>query len=218
MTMDTFFHNLPTDDAIAIEELSRLMFEIRSARQLLLAQGGAADEAALLERIAQGSVAEHPMYEHYLSIRILGDLQHAVRDDLLRRTSPTFAAGTAGTATGFHLVLAGAIDQAFGHRLEAPVDVKLDALLLRLDNGVSAEIRIAAADAYSIAWTWGDVLLRIDTSPSPTRPGGSHLHLADGSQRDDPVTHCGTAPWANLEALLEMLLEDPLLARFDAPR
>ena len=40
--MHVFYENLSTDDAIEIEQLSRLLYEIRVSRDTLLAQLGAA--------------------------------------------------------------------------------------------------------------------------------------------------------------------------------
>lgn len=114
-----------------------------------------------------------------------------------------------------HLDLAARIDETFGERLDCPTEVKLDALIVRLDNGVTLEARIAAPDAYAIAWAWGEAELRIDTAPLhkdlATFP--NHLHGADGSLHQDPLTRCGAAPWDNLRAVIDSVLQDPLLER-----
>lgn len=213
--MADFFSNIPPDDAVEIEQLSRLLYEVRTARQALLAQSGAADEAALLERIARGATVAHPAYEHYLSVRILGALRDDVRADLNRRLNP--AAADAAPAA-LHLDLAAQLERHFGECLDGPVDMKLDALLLRLDNGVVVEARFAATDAYAIAWTWGDAEMRIDTAPhtASADAAANHRHTADGRQLDDPVTRCDATPWDNLRALLDILLDDPLLSRFES--
>lgn len=113
-----------------------------------------------------------------------------------------------------HLDLAARIDDTFGAHLETPVEVKLDALIARLDNGVILEARIAAADAYAIAWIWGEAELRIDTAPLHRELGSfpNHLHAADGSLQRDPLTRCGAEPWDNLRAVIGAILADPLLA------
>lgn len=112
-----------------------------------------------------------------------------------------------------HLDLAAAIEEQFGEHLEAPVDVKLDALIARLDNGTVLEARIAAPDAYAIAWAWGEAELRIDTAPVHTDLATfpNHLHAADGKLRADPLTHCGDAPIDNLRRVIHAILQDPLL-------
>lgn len=111
-----------------------------------------------------------------------------------------------------HLDLAEAILDGFGEQLAEPVDVKQDALLVRLENGVLLTIRYAARDAYALRWTWGDAELAIDTAPVhaalDTRP--NHLHRADGTVAADPLTHCGADPWDNVRVVIEALLRDPL--------
>lgn len=112
-----------------------------------------------------------------------------------------------------HIDLAARIEESFGEHLESPVDVKLDALIVQLDNGATLEARIAAPDAYAIAWAWGEAELRIDTAPLHTqlKTFPNHLHAADGSLQRDPLTHCNAAPWDNLRAVIEAILIDPLL-------
>lgn len=112
-----------------------------------------------------------------------------------------------------HLDLAEHIAQQFGERLDEPVEVKLDALIVRLDNGVVAELRVVSPESYAFAWAWGDAELRIDTAPVhrdlATFP--NHLHAADGRIAEDGVTRCGADPWTNVAALIAVLLVDPLL-------
>lgn len=112
-----------------------------------------------------------------------------------------------------HLDLAAYIDEHFQANLDAPVETKLDALIVRLDNGTVLEARIAAPDAYAIAWAWGEAELRIDTAPLhrqlATFP--NHLHQADGSVVADQLTRVGADPSDNLSRVLEAILKDPLL-------
>lgn len=84
--MSDFFQRVAPDAAVDIERLSRLLYELRENRQHLLAAYAAADEAALLERIAQGEIAEHPAYEHYLGARVLARSHAAVRAELHQLT------------------------------------------------------------------------------------------------------------------------------------
>jgi hypothetical protein len=81
----SFFDNLPHDQAAEIEQLSRLIYELREHRKDVLGLTGAADETALLERIGQAAVPEHPAYEHYLAARILADLHDTARAVLAER-------------------------------------------------------------------------------------------------------------------------------------
>ncbi len=83
--MDPFYSDIRPDDAIEIEQLARLMYDLRSARDKLLAELGATDAADVLERIRSGQLPEHPAYEQYLSLCILADLHAQVRSDLADR-------------------------------------------------------------------------------------------------------------------------------------
>jgi len=49
-----------------------------------------------------------------------------------------------------HLELGSAIETAFGDDLDSQVEQKQDAMIVRLKNGVTLEVRYAAADAYSL--------------------------------------------------------------------
>lgn len=80
--MTNFFDKMPFETAARMEQLSRLMYELRENRACLLAQYEVADESALLERIRGGEIAEHPAYEHYLGARVLRESHDAVRNEL----------------------------------------------------------------------------------------------------------------------------------------
>lgn len=77
--MANFYENIEPTEAQELEQLSRLVFELRENRSEILRNYGASDEIALLERIYDGSLPEHPAYEHYLSARILADIRETVR-------------------------------------------------------------------------------------------------------------------------------------------
>lgn len=78
--MANFFANLPPDTAAAIDQLSRLHFELRENRRAVLQAHGVDSHAALLRQIEAGTVAEHPAYEHWLSARILEETRETVRE------------------------------------------------------------------------------------------------------------------------------------------
>lgn len=77
--MANFYDDFEPEDAIQLEQLSRLIYELRENRSTILKGYGVADEIALLEQIYTGAVPEHPAYEHYLSARILSDTRETVR-------------------------------------------------------------------------------------------------------------------------------------------
>ncbi len=80
--MDDYFGSMPFEAAQQIEQLARAAFELREYRRRVLAQYGVDDEDALLEKIAQGAVPEHPAYEHCLGARELAEAREAVRAEL----------------------------------------------------------------------------------------------------------------------------------------
>lgn len=77
--MTNFFESLDYDTAEEIQQLSKLMYELRENHTSVLKLHGAEDEAALLLQIQDGATDEHPAYEHYLAARILADTRETVR-------------------------------------------------------------------------------------------------------------------------------------------
>jgi len=83
--MPEFFESVAFETATEIEQLARLAYELRENRQTVLQFHGVTDEAALLQKIQSGEVAEHPGYEHYLAARILEDTRETARAALAER-------------------------------------------------------------------------------------------------------------------------------------
>ncbi|NML27909.1 hypothetical protein [Zoogloea dura] len=83
--MDPIYGGLAPDEALEIEKLARLLYEVRSARDEVLARLGAADDAQALACIVAGDIPEHPGYEDYLSARILAGLTGQIRAELATR-------------------------------------------------------------------------------------------------------------------------------------
>lgn len=112
-----------------------------------------------------------------------------------------------------HLELKQRIEERYRDALAGPLELKQDALLVHLRNGVSAELRFASRDEYSIAWRWGDAELRIDTAPLHAQLATfpNHLHDADGRLRSDALTRPRGEPCDNACAVIDALLADPLL-------
>lgn len=77
--MANFFENLEPDVATDLQLLSQLVYELRENRNAVLKLYAVEDEAALLQHIQSGAVAEHPAYEHYLAARILADTRESAR-------------------------------------------------------------------------------------------------------------------------------------------
>lgn len=214
--MESFFNNVPYDDALEIEQASRLIFELRENRAALLQGLGVDNEDELLPRIADGRLAEHPAYEQYLSARILRGTRALLRRQLAQHLSANFAAvpladgddDEAAAPVLLPVELKAHLEERYGEHLAGEIGLAQDALLLHLANGVALELRVLSADAYSFAWLCGEATLRIDTAPGSQ--GASHFHAADGSCRTDPLTVPGRDPRQNVGALIDALLRDPL--------
>jgi hypothetical protein len=185
-------------------------FVLREARKELLAKYEVEDEPALLEKIRSGQVEEHPGYDHYLSALILEQTRQHVRADLLAQMGREVD----DLPASVHLMLKDRVEAHYADRLDGPVSMMQDALLLSFDNGMSMEVRYYSADEYQVVWIWGEAQLRIDTAPThpqcPTFP--HHLHGDDGGIHADSVTLPGSDCWTNFSRLLDVLLADPLLS------
>ncbi len=80
--MNPFYENMSPDDIVNIEQYTRLIHDLRSSRDGILKQYEAADAAGLFDKIRSGAVAEHPAYDHYLSLKILDEMRETVRNEL----------------------------------------------------------------------------------------------------------------------------------------
>jgi len=116
-----------------------------------------------------------------------------------------------------HLELATAIEHAFPDDLDGAVEHRQDALTVRLKNGVTLDVRYAAADAYSLRWVYGDVESGIDTAPLHRGLATFPNHFHDAASRivADPITRPDAAPEDNLNRLIRALLDDPMLGVAD---
>lgn len=112
-----------------------------------------------------------------------------------------------------HETLKECIDAQCASALLGPVELRRDALVMRLANGVDVEMRFASAEEYAIAWRWGDAQMRIDTAPLHDGPGTApnHLHDSAGAVRSDPLTAAGDEPLVNARRVIAALVSDPLL-------
>ncbi|CAM2197107.1 conserved protein of unknown function [Paraburkholderia kururiensis] len=80
--MTQFFQNVPSEAAMQIDALSRVLYDLREDRKLILAQYGADDEENLLALIESGDVGEHPAYERYLGAKTLAHTREIIREQL----------------------------------------------------------------------------------------------------------------------------------------
>lgn len=112
-----------------------------------------------------------------------------------------------------HLELKEQIEATFPESQLTSLTLHRDALELSLANGVDLTLRVVSPTEYAMNWRWGDAGMRIDTAPLHDKLATfpNHLHTLDGAVVADPVTETGAEPWRNVRALIERLLEQPLL-------
>lgn len=115
-----------------------------------------------------------------------------------------------------HLELGQSVELAFQDALDG-LEHRQDILIIHLRNGVTLEVRYAAADAYSLRWRYGDAESGIDTAP--LHPGLAtfphHFHDAGGRVVADPITRPDASPQDNLHRLIHALIGDPMLGARD---
>ncbi|HZX31509.1 MAG TPA: hypothetical protein VFF03_09170 [Rhodocyclaceae bacterium] len=213
--MEDFFRNVPVDEVIDIEAAARVIYDLRENRAAILNGHGVHDETELLERIADGSLPEHPAYDSYLSAGIVAETREFLRRQLERHLAQVN--GTRAQAIPMEewdfspLAIKRRLEEVFSDRIEGEVLAARDAVLFKLDNGVIVELKVLSPTEYAFGWLWGEATLRIDTAPGADR-AASHFHDLEGDVRPDPVTVPGRDPWENIDRLVKALLADPLLA------
>lgn len=202
-------------DAATLQYLfAKTLYALRESRKALLAPYAVDAEAVLLARIAAGTVAPHPAYEHYLGALIIEQTRNHLRAQVAEQLGGAVAAsGGAGGADSQHPLLKERIEREYADRLGAPVQQAQDALVVSFDTGLMVELRYFSADEYSIGWAWGDAELRIDTAPAHPSCASAPHHLHDDAAQlhADPLSVPGTPCWTNLKHLIDVLLVDPLL-------
>lgn len=216
--MEEFFKDVPFDAALDIEAAGKAIYDLREQRGAILARLGVDDEATLLERLSRGELTEHPGYEHYLSASILNATREALRQQLASALVHYNQGRTGGAAegSGFEfspVFLKPQIEAVCASDLDGDVAAMQDALLFKLTNGVTVELRVLSPHHYCFSWLWGDAVMRIDTAPNPAARGNapSHFHDVDGGCLADPITVPGAAPITNICRLVRALVANPLL-------
>ena len=202
-------------DMLDTENLQNLYaqtsYRLRESRKEILKSYQVGCEADLLQKIQNRELPEHPAYEHYLSALILEQSRMQIRAELLARLSS--GDSDEAPAISQHLMLKDHIESVYANRLTEPVRLAQDALLLSFDTGLMMEVRYVSTEEYSINWSWGEAELRIDTAPMHAENTSSpnHLHNVESLIMADGITQPGRDSWLNFSALLNTLLQDPLL-------
>jgi hypothetical protein len=194
-------------------------YRLRESRKAVLQRYAVGSEADLLTKISLAAVAEHPAYELYLSALILEQARMQIRAEMLSHlTHPPQARPVDLPSISVHLQLKEKLDAHYASRLLEPVRMAQDALMFSFDTGLGVEVRYFSRLEYSVMWTWGEAHLRIDTAPTHADCTAfpHHLHRGEGAAVADPATSPDADCWLNLSALLNLLLQDPLLQALEA--
>lgn len=202
-------------NAEALQALyAKTAYMLREARKEVLRRYAVDSEAALLEKIKNGEVSEHPAYDHYLSALILDQTRMQVRSEMMEQ----FNAAPAVPDVCMHLIFKEMLEEHYAERMVEPVRLAQDAMTLSFDTGLMMELRYFSSEEYSINWSRGEAELRLDTAPThatcTTFP--LHVHDENGMVRAGPMADCSPDGWRNFSGLLDTLLLDPLLERIES--
>jgi hypothetical protein len=190
---------------------AKTVYVLRESRKETLRRYGVDSEAALLARIRNGEVDEHPAYDHYLSALIFEQTRMQMRSEMMEQ----FNGAPAVADVCMHLIFKDKLERLYAQRMTEPVRLAQDAIMLSFDTGLMMEVRYVSSAEFSLNWSWGEAELRIDTAP--VHAGGAtfpvHVHDENGRVRASPVAWTDPDGWQDFSGLLEVLLLDPLLER-----
>lgn len=112
-----------------------------------------------------------------------------------------------------HTELIDEIINGYGEYLTDTPKQTHDAVSIFFRNHLKVELRFASSQEYSLGWRFGEQEFRIDTAPLHPDLSSfpNHLHLPDGTVRDDPLTTPGRSPLDNIRSLLDTILENPVI-------
>lgn len=212
MEQDTLIDSM---DAEALQALyAKTVYLLRESRKEVLRHNAVDSEAALLEKIRNREIDEHPAYDHYLSALILEQTRMQMRTEMMEQ----FSGAPAAPDVSMHLIFKEKLERHYADRMSEPVRLAQDALMLSFDTGLMMEVRYVSREEFSINWSWGDAELRMDTAPlhadCATFP--AHVHDDSGTIKSGRMPDSGLDDWRNFSGLLDALLLDPLLEQIES--
>lgn len=202
-------------NAEALQTLyAKTAYMLRESRKEVLRRYVVDSEAALLEKIKNGDVSEHPAYDHYLSALILDQTRMQLRSEMMEQ----FSDAPAVPDVCMHLIFKEKLEDHYAERMAEAVRLAQDAMTLSFDTGLMMELRYFSSEEYSINWSWGEAALRLDTAPMhvscATFP--VHVHDENGMVKAGPMADRSPDSWRNFSRLLDALLLDPMLERIES--
>lgn len=213
--MNAFFERVEPETASAIADVSRRMFDLRERRKRLLAETGNESADDMLAAVREGSLPEHPGYDAWLAVQLIGQREEALRETLQWRC--LIANGGKELLPPPRSGMA-----ALGHRLKPSLppgfaggmQLHHDGIAFHSVSGINALVRLVTPQAWSLEWQWAGEQWRLDTAPveHPGVDTVGHVHRPDGSLAANPVA---LPPEADAVAvvleLLKALAQSPTL-------
>jgi len=188
--MRAFFENVDPRVASAISDVSRRMFDLRERRKRLLEDTGCGDADEILAAVRDGSLPEHPGYDAWLAVRLIGDRERALHDTLQWRCLvanggkrlPPPRSGLAALAYTIRPMLPAVF--AGGMRLHP------DGISFSGESGIQVLARALTPQAWSFEWHWAGDAWRLDTAPVAHSGVDSvvHVHRPDGLVVGSPIS------------------------------
>lgn len=215
--MSSFFNGIDPQVACNLADISRRMFELREARKHLLAETGCVNADDLMGAMRTGRVPEHPGYEGWLAMRLLGGEEQAHHDSLHWHCLMTTGQEHVYPPQPHGLAaLASSLEPALPPTFAGSVQLHLDGLAFRSIDGIDALVRIVSPSEWSFEWCWRDQLWRLDTAPVGHRgvTTRAHLHRPDGTVAEPPMFLPDTGNVALVLALLAAIGRSPTVGQY----
>ncbi len=212
--MRAFFENVDPRTASAISDVSRRMYDLRERRKRLLTETGCNEADDLLAAVREGSLPEHPGYDAWLAVRLIGDRERALQDTLQWRCLIANGGKRLPPPRSGLAALAYAIRPSLPSEFTGGMCLHHDGISFHGESGMQVLVRVLTAQAWSFEWSWAGEAWRLDTAPVAHAgvDGVAHVHRPDGSVVASPVSLplLGGAP-ALVLAFLGALARSPRL-------
>lgn len=212
--MRAFFENVDLRAASGISDVSRRMFDLRERRKRLLADTGCSDSDEVLAAVREGRLPEHPGYDAWLAVCLLGDREHALYATLQWRCLIANGGKRLPPPRSGLAALAYTIRPALPSLFTGGMRLHPDGISFSGESGIQVMVRVLTPQAWSFEWHWAGEPWRLDTAPvaHPGVDSVAHVHRPDGAVVASPITLplMGETP-AVVLAFLEALAHSPTL-------
>ncbi|RDI98484.1 hypothetical protein DVT68_08080 [Dyella solisilvae] len=212
--MKNFFDTVPPRTATAIADVSRRMYDLRELRKRLLDDAGCVEADDLLAAVREGYLPEHPGYDAWLAVRLIGDREIALHDTLEWRCLVANGGKSLPPPRSGLAALAHAIRPSLPKPFVGGMRLHHDGIAFRGETGIDVLARVLASGDFSIEWRWSGEAWRFDNAPvaHPDVDSAAHVHLPDGTVVASPIAFPENGDAAAIVlAFLEALAKMPTL-------